>query len=57
MKKEVNQLIKENSNIRTNINKILLSEFSKKEEPYYDIWLLIQRLIHNEIEQESYCNQ
>jgi hypothetical protein len=52
--KEFKELQKKNTYLRRNINKYvdLLSQ-----EEIGNFWNLINDLIENEIEQESYCNQ
>jgi len=53
MNKEFKKLQKENSDIRDSLDGYLPIENSENER----CWKLINELIENEIEQESYCNQ
>ncbi len=54
--KEFINLEKENQQVRTSINAIMLQhKFDELEEE--ELWGLISSLIDNEIEQEDYCNE
>lgn len=57
MDKEFKQLRKENNKIRKKLEELLQEGFSTIDDNYVDIWDLIEELIGNEIEQESYCNK
>ncbi len=55
-KEEFSNLEKENQQVRTSINAIMLQhKFNELEED--ELWGLISNLIDNEIEQEDYCNE
>ena len=51
MNKEFLFLQKQNKNIRNKMRE-MMSDFNKDE-----LWILINELITNEIEQERYCNE
>ena len=52
---EKGSLVKENDEIRDKIN--CICDDLDLDETRKDIWLLISKLIDNEIEQEKLCNQ
>ena len=55
--KQFEKLRKENSIIRDNLRKIILEEFNTIDDRYDDLWILINQIVNNEIEQERLCNQ